>query len=142
MFIRQTNFLLILAVIVLLVGLNSVLYNLDQMQFKTSKMVSTKVLLGYCPQPGSPQPIADKTVTVMKDANGNIGGYVVTILDLDSGVQQKPLLDSPVTYLDTDGNELTVSHIFNTPLQQTQAEKIIESLRKQFPIEEPLRCPQ
>ena len=96
------------------------------MQFKTTRAVSQKVIREFCPPPAD-----GRTVKVLKDASGNIGGYIVNL----------PELDSEVTFLDALGNELTVFHIFDPDEKKRQASAIIEPLKNKFPLEEQLICP-
>jgi hypothetical protein len=72
------------------------------------------------------------SVTILKNAEGYIGGYVVT----------PPIADSPVSYLNADGNFLTSFHIFASDEEKKTASLIIEKLRKSYPKEEPFICPK
>ncbi len=91
-----------------------------------SKTITPKIIKEYCPLNKDGQ-----TVTVLKDAAGFIGGYMITI----------PIGDTPVTYLDIEGEFLTSFYIFGTDEEKEKASKIIDSLLKRFPIIEPLACP-
>jgi len=69
-------------------------------------------------------------VTILKDSNGRIGGYML----------QPAILDDPISYLDCHGNHLTSFHIFGSNDEKEKAMQIITPLMEQFPLHEPLDC--
>lgn len=83
------------------------------------------VIANYCtPGPAAP------SLTAMKDSSGHIGGYIFN----------RAILDSPVFYLDHQGRQVAMFHIFGSPEEKRQNEPIIEALRTAFPVEEPIPC--
>jgi hypothetical protein len=100
---------------------------------KESSMASTKtvhpdVLKRFCGQPPGPAP---ERVRVLKDSAGNIGGYLHVV--------QIP--DSPIYYLDAEGRDYALFHIYGTDEEKAKNQPLIDKLRKAYPIEEPLNCP-
>ena len=93
------------------------------MRFQTSSQINQLVAENHC---------LDRfyKITILKNLNGQIGGYVL----------QPPIMDSPIPYLDCHGNPLTSFHIFDPDDAKAQAMRIIGPLREQFPIEESLDC--
>lgn len=91
-----------------------------------SKEVPPKIIREYCPQVEG-----GMLVRVLKDPEGNIGGFIVNA----------PIRDSPISYLDANGEFLTSFHIFGPPKEKEAASKIIERLMKRFSHIEPLVCP-
>ena len=67
---------------------------------------------------------------VLKNSDGLIGGYVL----------QPSIMDAPIPYLDCRGAPLSSFHIFATDAEKAAATKIIDPLRRDFPIEERLDC--
>lgn len=90
-----------------------------------SKTINEKIIQEYCPPNDG-----GRKVTVLKDSEGFIGGYVVNL----------PVGDTPISYLDADGNFLTFFHIFGSNAEKKEANKIINDLKNRFPIEESLIC--
>ena len=83
----------------------------------------------YCkPEPGP----GHESVTVMRDASGTIGGYVYS-----SGI-----MDSPVMYLNPEGKQVAMFHIFGSDQEKQQNGPIIEALRKAYPEQTALVCPK
>ena len=91
------------------------------MKFTTSVHVAEKVIKDYSKD-------SYFRVIVLKNSKGLIGGYIL----------QPSIPDSPIPYLDSNGNILTSFHIFGTDEEKSKAQSIIEKLRKEFPLEEPL----
>jgi len=89
----------------------------------TSRKVSQQVIQQYCEN-------SFFTVRVLKNAKGLIEGYVL----------QPSIGDSPISYLDCNGDFLTSFYIFGANSEKANAMKIIDPLREEFPIEEPLDC--
>lgn len=96
------------------------------MDFKTSKDISPAIRQKYLK--GEEGKIGF-IVYALKDAAGNIGAYTVN--------RQIPG-DSPVTYLDIDGNFLASFHIFSKHDDQDKYDKIIKRLKERFPVTERL----
>lgn len=93
------------------------------MKFETSSHISRQILQTHCNN-------SFYQVTVLKNSQGLIGGYVL----------RPSVMDSPIPYLDCNGNSLTMFHIFDSNGNKENAMKIIEPLLKEFPIQEPLDC--
>ncbi len=85
------------------------------------------ILNEYCPPNDG-----GRTIMVLKNNAGQIGGYTVTL----------PITDTPITYLNPQGKVLTSFHIFGSDEEKAIATRIIDDLRKEFPIETPLICPK
>ncbi|MEN9353395.1 MAG: hypothetical protein RL318_720 [Fibrobacterota bacterium] len=100
------------------------------MKFKTSRSLAASVLSDVCRWKA--EATRDMRVTVLRNAQGDIGGYVSQVLILDSGIG----------YLDCDGKPLTSFHIFAPDEEKAAASKIIKELTRQFPVHEVLECPQ
>jgi len=100
------------------------------MKFKTSRTIASLVLTDVCrPRTlGTPQ----EQVTVLRNSQGEIGGYISQLLILDSGID----------FLDCDGELLTSFHIFADDQEKEAASRIIAELTKQFPVREVLACPK
>jgi hypothetical protein len=96
--------------------------------FKSSKAPHPDVLARFCGKPPGPAPIA---VKMLKDKDGNIGGYTY----------QRLIRDSPIYYLDSEGKDLAMFHIFGPEEEKRKNGPIIDALRKAFPEEAPLQCP-
>ena len=96
------------------------------MKFETSKVVSDKVISQYCPTANS-----GIKVSVLKNSKGEIGGYKINM----------PVDDTPIPYLDANGQQIASFHIFDTDENKAAASKIISQLTSEFPVEEPLKCP-
>ena len=92
----------------------------------SSKTISIKIIHEYCPPNDG-----GRKVTVLKDSNGVIGGYIINL----------PVLDTPISFLDADGKFLASFDIFGTDEEKEEDSKIINDLIKRFPIQEPLVCP-
>lgn len=92
--------------------------------FKTARVIAPKVDSEYC----RAHPFY--RVTVLRNADGEIGGYVL----------QPAIRDAPIPYLDAEGEALTAFHIFAGAAEKRDAMNIITPLRQHFPIEEPLSC--
>jgi hypothetical protein len=99
------------------------------MKFKTSRKIASLVLADVC-RAKAPGP-AQERVTVLRNSQGEIGGYISQLLILDSGID----------FLDCDGELLTSFHIFAPDEEKAAASKIIKELTKQFPVREVLTCP-
>ena len=93
-----------------------------------SKTVHPDVLARFCGQPPGPAPLV---VKVLKDSAGNIGGYTHTV----------QIMDSPVYYLDSEGKDVALFHIFGSDAEKAKNRPIIDGIRKAYPVEEPLSCP-
>ena len=91
------------------------------MNLKTAELIEPQVIQRY-------RGDTFHRVTVLKDAKGRVGGYMI----------QSAVMDDPVTYLDCDGNHLTAFHIFGTDEDKASATQIITPLMEQFPQHEPL----
>lgn len=50
-------------------------------------------------------------------------------------------MDSPIFYLDADGKEYAMFHIFGPDAEKARNTPLIEKLRAAYPVEEPLMCP-
>jgi len=87
--------------------------------------VCEKVKSEYCPIVEGGQ-----KVTIMKNGQGEIGGYFVTL----------PIVDSQISYLVANGDFLISFHIFDTDENKQKVSKVIDELRQRYPIEEPLVC--
>lgn len=94
------------------------------MKFHTSHQISEKVIQKHCKE-GS-----FFTVTVLKNPEGLIGGYVL----------QPAIRDSPIPYLDSNGEKIASFHIFGSDEEKANAMEIIDPLTTEFPIEELLSC--
>ncbi|MBS0308968.1 MAG: hypothetical protein JSS58_08360 [Proteobacteria bacterium] len=92
--------------------------------FKTARSVAAKIQTEYCRE----RPFY--TVKVLKNADGDIGGYVLI----------PSIRDSLIPFLDAEGEALTSFHIFASDEDKNKAEAIITPLRQQFPLEEALDC--
>ena len=92
------------------------------------KAVHPSVLARFCNPAEGPAPVY---VTVLKDSSGNIGGYV-------HGVR---VLDSPIFYMDKDGKDYAMFHIFGPDEEKARNKPLIDALRDSFPLEAPLICP-
>jgi len=98
------------------------------MQFKTSRTIP-EAILRQCRDAEPDAPSDPRTqVTVLKNAQGDIGGYVVQLLLMDSGAG----------YYDCDGEPLTSFHIFAPDEEKNAAMEIITPLMEQFPVSEAL----
>ncbi len=97
-------------------------------EFKTAKQLSAKIIAEQCTEAGAP---AMGPVTVLKDKDGNIGGYYTQI---------PPMRDAPIVYFDCDGAELTTFHIFGSKKEKKKASAIIDALQRRFPLNETLDC--
>jgi len=100
------------------------------MKFRTSRTIPKHLLASAClkREPDEPQ----QRITVLRNHDGDIGGYVVQMLILDSGIG----------YLDCDGGALTSFHIFAPDEEKRAASVIIHELTRQFPEREVLECPK
>jgi hypothetical protein len=49
-------------------------------------------------------------------------------------------MDSPIPFLDSNGNIIAMFHIFDSPEKKKEASTIIDQLRMKFPTEERLDC--
>ena len=87
-----------------------------------------EILTRFCPTAAGPAP---EGITVLRDASGQIGGYVY------SG----PIRDSPVSYLDAQGVQLAMFHIFGSDEEKKRNAPIIDALRAAYPLQAPLSCP-
>lgn len=94
----------------------------------STRTVHPDVVKRFCGQPEGPAPVR---VKVLKDSAGNIGGYQWVV-----GIP-----DTPVYYLDAQGKDYAVFHIFGTDAEKARNQPLIDTLRKAYPIEEPLACP-
>ena len=92
--------------------------------FPASSNVSPRILSNYC------KDTPFRGVVILKNSNGLIGGYVLV----------PAIMDSPIPYLDSNGNGLALFHIFDPAEKKKEASAIIDQLRMQFPIEAPLDC--
>lgn len=93
------------------------------MNFETSDQISQAVIQNNC---GGPT----RGIILLKSASGRIGGYVI----------QPLIMDAPIRYLDCNGKFLAFFHIFGSATEKAEAAKIIDALRREFPIEEWLDC--
>jgi hypothetical protein len=93
-----------------------------------AKAPHPSVIARFCNQPEGPEPTF---ITVLKDSSGNIGGYV-------HGAR---VVDSPVFYLDKDGKDYAMFHIFGPDEEKAKNQPLIDALRKAYPVEAPLNCP-
>ena len=84
----------------------------------------------YCN--GEPAGPGRESVTVMRDASGKIGGYVYS-----SGI-----MDSPVVYLNPEGEQVAMFHIFGSDEEKQRDTPIIEALRQAYPEQTALECPK
>ena len=89
----------------------------------STKAANEKILTQYCAPPFQ--------VTLMKDKEGNIGGYMVNRTDV---------MDTPVTYFDAQGEPLASFHIFASDAEKKAASSKIDELRKRFPLESRVDC--
>jgi hypothetical protein len=96
----------------------------DAAAFKTSREIAPKVRKKYCGE----HPFYG--VKILKDADGNIGGYVL----------QPAIRDAPIPFLDHEGNMLTSFHIFGSDEEKRAAMAIVGPLTKRFPAQERLSC--
>lgn len=92
------------------------------------KAAHPSVIARFCNQPEGPEPTF---ITVLKDSSGNIGGYV-------HGAR---VVDSPVFYLDKDGRDYAMFHIFGSDGEKAKNQPLIDALRKAYPVEAPWDCP-
>jgi len=92
-----------------------------------SSLPAASIIERFCkPQSG---PVAE-TVTVLRNAAGNIGGYVLV----------RSVMDSPVFYLDPQGEQLALFHIFGSDQEKHKNAPIIDALRAGYPLESALQC--
>ena len=96
----------------------------DQPVLKTSRGIALKVRKEYCGERSF------YTVKVLKDASGEIGGYVL----------QPAIRDAPISFLDHEGNILASFHIFGNAEEKRDAMAAVGPLTKRFPVEEGLDC--
>jgi hypothetical protein len=89
----------------------------------STKKVNEKFIKQYCEPP--------LMVTVFKDKEGNVGGYVVSRTDV---------MDTPVTYFDAYGEHYATFHIFGTDVEKKQAGEKIALLKKRFPLSHSVDC--
>ncbi|MEP7053486.1 MAG: hypothetical protein ABJB12_24190 [Pseudomonadota bacterium] len=89
----------------------------------SSREIPRKVLNEYCKD-------SRYSAIALRNAAGVVGGYVL----------QPTIMDAPISYLDCRGEPLTWFHIFATNAEKSASMKIIDPLRRAFPIEEPLNC--
>jgi len=95
---------------------------------KVPQQPTPEILARFCPTAAGPAPAG---ITVLRDASGKIGGYVY------SG----PIMDSPVSYLDAQGVQVAMFHIFGSDEEKKRNAPIIEALRAAYPLQAPLSCP-
>jgi hypothetical protein len=100
------------------------------MKFKTTHIVATSVHSDLCTRKEHGD--HEYQVTVLRNAQGEIGGYMAQLLILDSGID----------FLDCDGKLLTSFHIFAPDAEKAAASRIIAELTAQFPVREVLECPK
>jgi hypothetical protein len=93
-----------------------------------AKTVHPDIVKRFCGQQEGPVP---SLVKVLKDSSGDIGGYTHTL--------QVP--DSPIYYLDRQGKDVAMFHIFGPDAEKEKNQPIIDDMRKAYPIETPLACP-
>jgi hypothetical protein len=93
------------------------------MKFRTTEGISQKILQEHCDG-------AFVRITAYRDAAGRVGGYALL----------PAIPDSPIPYLDCDGNQLTSFHIFGSDAEKAQASRIIGALTKQFSVVEHVEC--
>jgi hypothetical protein len=96
----------------------------EERAFKTSREVAARVRKDYCGE----RPFY--SVKVLKDAEGNIGGYAL----------QPAIRDAPIPFLDHEGNMLATFHIFGSDDEKRSAMDIVGPLTKRFPVQEMLDC--
>ena len=87
-----------------------------------------EILARFCPTAAGPAP---KSITVLRDASGKVGGYVY------SG----PIMDSPVSYLDAQGGQVAMFHIFGSDEEKKRNAPIIDALLAAYPSQARLSCP-
>lgn len=87
-----------------------------------------EILKRFCGQPPGPAPVI---VKVLKDSAGHIGGYMHTV----------QIMDSPIYYLDAQGRDYAMFHIFGPDEEKARNKPLIDKLRAAYPVEEPLVCP-
>lgn len=92
------------------------------------KTIHPKVVAQFCGQPPGPAPLI---VKVLKDSAGNIGGYTHTL----------QIMDSPIFYLDKEGKDYAMFHIFGSDAEKAKNTPLIEKLRAAYPVEAPMICP-
>lgn len=92
------------------------------------KLVHPAVIARFCGQPPGPAPVI---VKVLKDGEGNIGGYTHTL----------QIMDSPIYYLDAEGKSYAMFHIFGSEEEKAKNAPLIDKLRAAYPVEERLACP-
>jgi hypothetical protein len=113
-------------VVTILLGIQSIALasgDMPAMKFRTTNQVAPKLLHDLCGN-------TFYKVRVLKNAKNEIGGFVL----------QSSIMDSPIPFLDCDGKPLTAFHIFAPDAEKVAALKIINPLKEQFPIDEPLDC--
>lgn len=93
------------------------------MDFKTSKIINQKIIEEYCSLRHRP---AQFIVKVHKDRTGAIGAYSVT----------SEIIDSPITYLDVNGNVIAEFHLLSKCEKEKEYKKIIAEIHRRFPVEE------
>jgi hypothetical protein len=98
------------------------------MPVSDAKTVHPSVIARFCNQPEGPEPVF---IVVLKDSSGNIGGYM-------HGAR---VVDSPVFYMDKEGKDYAMFHIFGSEEEKAKNQPLIDALRKAFPVESPLVCP-
>ena len=96
------------------------------MEFKTSKLISESIIKQFCSASGD-----GREVIILRNGKGDIGGYKINM----------PVGDTPIPYLDVNGEQIASFHIFDTDENKAAASKIISQLTSEFPVEEPLKCP-
>jgi hypothetical protein len=98
------------------------------MPARDPKTAHPSVIARFCHRPEGPAPTF---ITVLKDSSGDIGGYV-------HGAR---VMDSPIFYLDREGGDYAMFHIFGSDEEKARNQPLIDALRKAYPIEAPLTCP-
>jgi hypothetical protein len=93
-----------------------------------SKALHPDILKRFCGRLPGPAPAL---VTVLRDGAGNIGGYTHTL----------QIADSPIYYLDAQGQDYAMFHIFGSDEEKARNQPLIDKLRKAYPSEESLSCP-
>lgn len=93
-----------------------------------SKSAHPEAVLRLCAEAAGPAPVL---VKALKDSAGRIGGYTHTVR----------IPDSPIYYLDAEGRDYAMFHIFGTDEEKAKNQPLIDKLRKAYPLEEPLACP-
>jgi hypothetical protein len=92
----------------------------NSVNFPTSSEVNPEIIRNYC------QANSFYKVIILKNSRGQIGGYVL----------QPAVMDSPIPYLDCQGKQIAVFHIFGTDAEKAKANSVIEPLLKAFPVQE------